>query len=202
MKKTDRKLVVIHGGQTGVDRGAHKAAIEVGFTVTGYMPSDGKDEDGPIPGKVASHLRRCNQGGYVARTRANLLIADALLTVVEDRIDPYATPGTKLTLQIARELRLPRLLVDETFAVQDAANWLWSLGAPGQPGEGVEVRESHRLMVAGPRASKWARGELVAAAFVRAMARLPVCALEGHDWIDDECSRCHGRRPRRARDVG
>src|SRR5690349_17304665 len=106
-----RQLIVVAGGQTGVDRGAHRAALEVGFDVTGYMPSDGKDELGPIPGNVASHLRRCAKRGYAARTEANLLIADALLVVVEDRIDPYRTPGTKLTLQIARELKLPRLVV-------------------------------------------------------------------------------------------
>lgn len=188
---SDRKLIVIQGGQTGVDRGAHKAALEVGFQVNGYMPADGKDELGYIPGNVASHLRRCPQRGYAARTRANLLLADALLVVVEDRVDPYRTPGTKFTLTEARARKQPRLLVDETFPVQDVATWFGSFATMSQP--------LHSLMVAGPRASRWDRGEAVAASFVRAIGTLPICAFDGHDWDDDRCTRCRGTRPRSER---
>lgn len=204
--KTTRQLVVIHGGQTGVDRGAHKGALDAGFHVTGYMPSHGRDEDGPIPGAVACHLRRCAQPGFAARTRANLAITDSLLVVVENRADPYATPGTKLTLEEGRRLGLPRLIADEELPVAEVARWLWSIGlesgrhravSSSSPRPTLAMPPCHRLMIAGPRASLWPRGELVAAAIVRAIATVAVCPIEGHDWVDDKCTRCEGRRPRR-----
>lgn len=37
-------ITIIHGGQSGADRGAHEAAISNGWNVTGYMPRDCRDE--------------------------------------------------------------------------------------------------------------------------------------------------------------
>ena len=37
-------ITITHGGQTGVDRGAHEAAIDNGWRVAGYMPRDQRDE--------------------------------------------------------------------------------------------------------------------------------------------------------------
>ncbi|HSX21410.1 MAG TPA: putative molybdenum carrier protein, partial [Gaiellaceae bacterium] len=65
-------ITIVHGGQTGVDRGAHEAAIDNGWRVAGYMPRDGRDELGPIPPDVARFLVAHEKAGYGARTEANV----------------------------------------------------------------------------------------------------------------------------------
>ena len=104
-------ITLIHGGQSGVDRGAHEAAIVNGWAVTGYMPSNARDEYGPIPPDVARCLRTHESDRYAARTEANVRWCNALLVVVQDAGNERATPGTAKTLDLALERRLPRMVV-------------------------------------------------------------------------------------------
>lgn len=162
-------LCIIHGGQTGVDRGAWKGARDARCPVSGVMPKDGADEFGAIPREVAVSMTRCPTPGLRARTLANIGFVDALLVVVEDAQDPYATPGTRMTLEEARyrKKELPRRVVDRTFMYEEVATWVSELIR-----ERAAPTAAFSLMVAGPRQSKWRAGEDVAAAFVRAIARV------------------------------
>lgn len=159
-------LIVITGGQTGVDRGALRGARDVGFRLDGYMPKDGCDERGPIPVDIAQHLKRCVIPGYSARTQVNLDIAEALIVFVLDREDPLATPGTRMTLLGARDRKLPREVVDPLVDVNGVATRL------GHWMKGRGDARPLKLMVAGPRASKWASGEVETAAFMRKLGRI------------------------------
>lgn len=147
-------ITIVHGGQTGVDRGAHDGAVENKWNITGYMPNDGKCEDGGIPHYVEVFLKRCHHRGYAARTTANLEIAHALLVVTRDVQHPYATPGTKLTLDEARRLAVPRMVVEPSTHLPTIATWLGKLIKTANP----DV--PFHLMVAGPRASRWADGRV------------------------------------------
>jgi hypothetical protein len=149
---------IIHGGQTGVDRGAHFGALAHGFTVGGFMPADGSDESGPIPRDVARYLWHAPGSGsnVGARTRMNLKIAHALLVVVEDRTKPHATPGTKLTLDYARQIDLKaRYVVDTDTPESMLVEWLRAVKLQRGP-------LAMNLMIAGPRASLWPEAESVA----------------------------------------
>jgi len=168
---TKLPLMIIHGGQTGVDRGAHEAATDIGWQIGGFMPSSCRDEYGPIPSGVSRHLTRCATIGYGARTEANLAIAHALLVVVSDADDPYRTPGTKKTLLDAREIRLPREVVDATSDDLTTAAWLRLLFNQVKHQNGQLQVPPFRLMVAGPRESKWTDGRVQTAAFLRRVAR-------------------------------
>jgi hypothetical protein len=46
---------IISGGQTGVDRGAIEAALELGFPYGGLIPKGRLAEDGAVPGRVLQH---------------------------------------------------------------------------------------------------------------------------------------------------
>jgi len=156
-------ITLIHGGQTGVDRGAHDAAIAAGWKIAGYMPRDRRDELGPIPEEVARYLIPHTEASYTSRTRANVLWCSALLVIVVDRDDPRATPGTARTLEYAEEFRRPYRVVDGRTPEETVARWIWedliqtsrttlplaldSQSAPTPP--------TVRLMVAGPRESCW-----------------------------------------------
>ena len=85
-------LVIIHSGQTGVERGAHRAAVSHGLAIAGFMPLDKRDELGPIPADVADMLTPCFDRGPRQAVRANITLASGVLLLV-----PEAAQPTKFT---------------------------------------------------------------------------------------------------------
>lgn len=165
-------IVIITGGQTGVDRGGHIGALDNGWTVRGVMPKDCRDENGMIPPEFAKHLQRCLDPGYPARTRINVEICQAALLCVADRDDPRSSPGTALTMRIAAEMNRQCKVVDprDPRSTEDVAAWLKTLSKMN----GVALSKELRLMVAGPRASRWSSGEVETAGLLRRLKPLIV----------------------------
>lgn len=156
------KLTLWHGGQTGVDRGCHDAGMLLGVPLAGYMPADGHDEFGLIPIAVAKHLRRCQTPGYGPRTKQNLAQVYAVLVIVENKQNPYATPGTRLTLDGARDRRLARRVIDPDDSIACTADWL-SAQYQDIP------TPNFALLIAGPRASKWPGGQAATCAVLQSL---------------------------------
>ncbi|MEO0558223.1 MAG: putative molybdenum carrier protein [Bacteroidota bacterium] len=130
-------LLIISGGQTGVDRAALDAALAVGIEIGGWCPAGRWAEDGPIPCRYL--LRETASSDPAERTRLNVRDSDATLVLT---LGP-PRGGTALTLELANALRRPHQLVDlngSTSAAQ-VADWIRQLD--------VQV-----LNVAGPRASE------------------------------------------------
>lgn len=168
-------ITIVHGGQTGVDRGAHEAARTVGWRITGYMPRDKRDERGAIPEDIARFLMAHDQAGYGPRTEANVASASAALIVVRDVADPHATPGTAMTIKMVGERRLPCMVVDPTTDPDRIVHWLCSdvlippvLTLPGFQLDPVPTQ----LLVAGPRESKWSGAQAETTAILRKIAGL------------------------------
>jgi Circularly permutated YpsA SLOG family len=165
-------LTLIHGGMTGVDRGAHEAAIDNGWSVSGYMPRGARDEYGKIPPDVARFLREHESSNYAARTEANVRSCDALLVVVHDANDPYVTPGTAKTIDLAISRNLRRMIVDPSWSALLISEWIWcDLMAPHAEQLsllGIQPAPvPMRLMIAGPRESKWPGARVETAALLR-----------------------------------
>jgi len=138
-------LEVWTGGQTGVDRAALDAALELGLPIAGWVPKGRLAEDGPVPACYA-HLREAESPDYATRTLLNVRDTDATLVLSVGR----ATGGTLETVNAARRLERPLLEID--LAATDTAraatavmNWLEGL---------FKTRAPIRLNVAGPRASQ------------------------------------------------
>jgi len=190
-------ITIVHGGQTGVDRGAHEAAIDNGWLVAGHMPRDGRDELGKIPPGVARFLTPHEKASYAARTEANIRMASALLVVVRDADDPRATPGTAKTIDLAADRKLRRMIVDPKIDASAIARWIWNdllmVRALPLP---LEVKAlapiPTRLLVAGPRESKWPGARVETAALLRrvamALAEIPRSPMRlkppGRDRMD------------------
>lgn len=153
------KFTIVHGGQTGVDRGAASAGYQ-SMPVEGFMPMDECDESGPIPKWVKDPLTPLKVPGLMQRTTANVVASDVILVIVEDRHHPYVTPGSALTLQVARSLSRPRLAVDHETPIAMIEEWI----------RAARHNNDTRLMVAGPRRSKWDIGEPIARSIVLRLA--------------------------------
>lgn len=137
-------ITIISGGQTGVDRGALDAALDLGFPCGGWCPAGRIDEDGVIPAHYP--LRELQQGSYKARTIQNLKDADGTLIVYFGNLEG----GTEMTAFHCMKTRKPYRLVDGwEIHPQRAAELVLDF---------VQRRNLCTLNVAGPRASRRPEG--------------------------------------------
>lgn len=129
-------MKIISGGQTGVDRGALDAALDLGLPSGGTAPKGRRAEDGRIPQRYP--LSESPSPDYAVRTERNVLDADATLILCPGE----PTGGTRLTRDLARRHDKPFRVVDlgELSPAEAARDFLRS--------ERPEV-----LNVAGPRES-------------------------------------------------
>lgn len=136
-------LFVVSGGQTGVDRGALDAALELNSPCGGWCPKGRIAEDGVISERYPVVEL---QGGYLRRTYKNVEDSDGTLVLT------FGKPngGTARTIEACQRLHKPHLVIDA--------------GVTGMSSAEQTVREFVRghgittLNVAGPRASKESSG--------------------------------------------
>lgn len=127
---------VISGGQTGVDRAALDAAIQLGLSVGGWCPEGRLAEDGMIDRLYP--LEETPGQNYAIRTEWNVRDSDGTLILHRGRI----VGGTALTLRLAKEYGRPFLCVELSGEAE-----------VGREVEWVKRREIRTLNVAGPRES-------------------------------------------------
>ena len=153
-------LVIIHSGQTGVERGAHRAAVSAGLSIAGFMPLDRRDELGPIPADVGQVLTPCFDRGPRPAVRANIALASGVLLVVPEASAPEKFTAMSAVMQGIRSARVPSLVCDAKTNLDDVVRWARQL---------PETSGSTRVMVTGPRGTRWPEGETVARRIVAAI---------------------------------
>lgn len=135
---------VISGGQTGCDRAALDAAMELGIPVGGYVPLGRLAEDGRVPDRYP--LEELPTADYPARTRRNVEHSDGTLILLGRREDLRG--GTLLTLRTCERMRRPFAVVDMQYGQEGIARtFLYRTMADGRDMHGAV------LNVAGPRES-------------------------------------------------
>ena len=148
-----------------MDRGAHGAALDSAWGITGYMPRDGRDELGKIPQDVSRFLVLHDKPGLAARTDANVRAAAAALIIVRRADDPQVTPGTAQTLDLVTLRHLPQMIADPATDPTKIARWIWDTLLAHRtlmlPLGALPREDSPRLLVAGPRESKWPGARIV-----------------------------------------
>jgi hypothetical protein len=127
---------IVSGGQTGVDRGALDAAIELGIEHGGWCPRGRIAEDGRISTKY--RLRETETSDYPARTELNVLNSDGTLILFRHRL----VGGTDLTRRLAAKCGKPCLLVN-----------LGKKADPSPVRQWIMENEIRVLNIAGPRES-------------------------------------------------
>jgi hypothetical protein len=144
---------VISGGQTGVDRGALDAALDVGAPCGGWCPAGRMAEDGVIPARYP--VTELAGAGYVERTRKNVEDSDGTLIIKFGA----ASGGTARTVEFCQELGRAHLVVDaDALSLEEAVRRAVHF---------VRAERIRRLNVAGPRAAGEPRAQEYAYELVR-----------------------------------
>jgi predicted Rossmann-fold nucleotide-binding protein len=111
---------VVSGGQTGVDRAALDVAREKGLPLGGWCPKGRRAEDGVLDLRYL--LIETPSEEYFQRTEWNVRDSDG--TLVLTRGTP--TEGTAFTIEIAKKLRKPCLVLDVAEAPSESAVKAWA----------------------------------------------------------------------------
>jgi hypothetical protein len=131
---------LISGGQTGVDRGALDAALEMGFPCGGWCPRGRRAEDGRIPDRYP--LQELPRGGRLGRTRKNVEDSDATAIIYFGKL----AGGTRRAYLHCVEAGKPHSAVDGQSVAPDGVAQAFAIF--------LEALNVGCVNVAGPRASE------------------------------------------------
>jgi hypothetical protein len=141
---------VISGGQTGVDRGALDAALDLGLEAGGWAPKGRRAEDGIIPDRYP--VKETPSRDYEQRTEWNVRDSDATLVLTTGKPEG----GTHSTIETAHRLEKPVFVVDLLKPHNLASISFW-----------LDYEQVKTLNVAGPRESKVPGIRAMAMAFLK-----------------------------------
>ncbi len=97
---------IISGGQTGADRAALDAAIQMEISHGGWVPAGRRTEDGPLPPEYA--MQEMPTDSYPKRTEKNVIDSDGTLILTHGRL----SGGSRLTAVYAIENDRPHIHID------------------------------------------------------------------------------------------
>ena len=168
-------LTILHTGQTGVERGADRAARALGLSVGGFCQFNHRDELGALPPQIKADLTASGQRGSRTVWALTLDLADALIIAVPNRSRATEQTGIAVLQTMARSKGVRQFVVDATTALDEVVGRIADL----KPGGDLKV------MVCGPRETRWPQGEHVGMAVVTSLAALQQPARHRVLVVDD-----------------
>jgi len=117
-------LIIVSGGQTGVDRAALDVAIKRGITYRGWCPAGRWAEDGIIHERY--HLRMTPSKNPAQRTVWNVRESNGLLMI--GSLD--SSSGATLAYQTAQKDHIPIVHIQTNNEIASVIKWLETLDFP------------------------------------------------------------------------
>ena len=136
VKPGKRRLTIVNGGQTGVDRAALDSAMHLMLPCRGWCPNERWAEDDAIA--AVYPLQECGSATPAVRTELNTIDSDG--TLVLSRGNPQ--DGTPLTVERAKLHGKPTLELNLDESPDVAAFWAW-----------INKHDIRILNIGGPRES-------------------------------------------------
>jgi hypothetical protein len=163
-------VVVVTGGQTGVDTEAAVTALRAGLPVHLVFPHGWQQEDGPMTAArkrrmAGASFHQLASADFANRTRTAVAVADSVVL-----LDPAGGDGCRQTARAAAQFGRPFLeLTNGTVRPEEVAAWL----------SGTQTRV---LLIAGCRASLLASSG-AGSNWQRQVARIVAGARLRHDVL-------------------
>ncbi len=142
VQRGKRRLMIVSGGQSGVDRAALDCAADLRLASRGWCPAARWAEDGPIEPRYS--MQECGSADPAVRTELNTVDSDATLVLTKGN----PTDGTPLTGERAASHGKPTLVLSLEQEPDLEAFWNW-----------IAAYDIRVLNVGGPRES-FAPGEV------------------------------------------
>jgi Circularly permutated YpsA SLOG family len=143
-------MILLSGGQSGVDRAALDVALARGIDYGGWCPKDGWAEDFPqAPGLLIKYpkLKATPLADPAQRTEWNVRDADACMIIV-DTGGLEVSAGTTLAQDLAHQYRKPLFVADLANSDMRRHASLWLRVQSGRHGHDL------KLAIGGPRESE------------------------------------------------
>lgn len=125
------------------------------------MPLDQRDELGPVPPDVAASLTPWQERGPRPAVRATIATASGVLLVVPNAETPEKFTAMSAVMQAIRTARATSFVADAASNLDDVVCWAKTV---------PEIDGATRIMVTGPRGTRWPAGEAIARRLVAAIA--------------------------------
>lgn len=136
VQRGKRRLCIVCGGQSGVDRAALDTAMNLMLPCRGWCPNDRWAEDGSIDKRYP--LQECGSLVPAVRTELNAIDSDG--TLVLSKGDPQ--DGTPLTIERAQSHGKPTLVLNLEEQLDIQGFWSW-----------INANDIRILNIGGPRES-------------------------------------------------
>lgn len=131
-----RRLTIVNGGQSGVDRAALDSAAKLMLPSRGWCPNGRWAEDGTIDAKYP--MQECGSPTPAVRTELNAIDSDGTLVLTKGN----PQDGTPLTVERAQGHGKPTMVMTLGETPDVAAFWKW-----------INDHDIRVLNVGGPRES-------------------------------------------------
>lgn len=122
LKSSGKKLLVISGGQRGVDQAGLAAAVDMGLPTGGWAPHGWKTLNGSMPSLSKLGLIEHKSDKYPPRTYSNVKDSDGTIRLAHD----FTTPGERCTKKAIDFYSKPHYDIDlkDPDFIFDVIDWI------------------------------------------------------------------------------